>query len=195
MKRAFILNNTSRMFRQTQPMTLIARSLPLWLSALLIAPGFTSAQNAVPAQQRRHLAPPGQNQAGQQSALLSSNHRITFSGKSGEKSLGELSALTCSPRVDIAGPLIDSENPATFGVSGTLSEKDGSIVFQHQITFSVPTTVATQVVQPGVRPVSNTSYQQHSTSGTLLMKPGKVYEVLKSGGNVCTISIAPEVAE
>jgi hypothetical protein len=88
----------------------------------------------------------------------------------------------------------DSEKPATFSVSGTLTEKEGAILFLYQIAFSVPSTsaVGTNVVQPGVGIISNTSYQSHSTSGTLLMKPGKVYEVLKCGGNIYTITISPE---
>jgi hypothetical protein len=119
--------------------------------------------------------------------MLKSNYRITFSGVSGDKPLGELSALTCAPRIELSGPLSASERPANFTVSGTLSEKEGEMIFLYQIGFSVPSSVP-----PGVPGAGNIQYQQHSSSGTLRMKPGKSYEVLKCGGNVYTISISPE---
>ena len=118
---------------------------------------------------------------------LKSNYRITFSGVSGDKTLGELSALTCAPRIELSGPLSASERPANFTVSGTLSEKEGEMIFLYQIGFSVPS-----ILPPGVPGAGNIQYQQHSSSGTLRMKPGKSYEVLKCGGNVYTISISPE---
>ena len=119
--------------------------------------------------------------------MLKSNYRVTFSGVSGDKPLGELSTLTCAPKIELSGPLSSSERPASFSVSGMLSEKEGEMILHYQIGFSVPSSTP-----PGVPVASNNQYQQHSSSGTLRMKPGKSYEVLKCGGNVYTISISPE---
>ena len=40
--------------------------------------------------------------------------------------------------------------------------------------------------------MTNIEYQDHFSKGTLKMKPGKVYELLKEGGNIYSIVVAPE---
>lgn len=127
--------------------------------------------------------------------LLSTNYRILFAGRSGDKSLGELSSLTCAPDVSLLGPLDASAMPASLGVSGRIEERDGgTIIFEYSISFRVP--VPAPPVTGGTQQVgnlvSNMTYQDHATSGCLLMKPGQAYEILRAGGTVHTVTIAPE---
>lgn len=123
---------------------------------------------------------------------LSANCRITFSGKSGEKAIGELSCLTNAPSVFISGPLDDSAAPTSFEVRGAISEREGGLfVFEYQISFEVARTSGAPNAVPGAaRPVQ---YQKHSCSGSILMKPAKAYEILKAGGCAYSVMITPEV--
>ncbi|WP_449071741.1 hypothetical protein [Prosthecobacter sp.] len=128
---------------------------------------------------------------------MSTNYRVTFSGKSGEKAIGELSSLTCSPVVYISGPLDASTTPTSFDVRGSVSEREGGLLFfEYQIGFQVPVTMSTHTTQPkGEGSGSSTStiqYQNHTCSGSILMKPGKAYEILKAGGCSHSVMITPE---
>jgi len=172
------------------------RTLPLLIIALQAATSLASAQqsNAPEPLPRRPIlvnsgpsvpvtrlgAPP----------LLSSNYRITFSGTGPNgKSIGELSTLTCSSTVSIAGPLSDSANPAEFRVEGQIAESEDQFVFTYTIGFTVPTSTAEA---PAAEPLPRTQYTTHSSSGSLRMQPGKAYEVLKCGSHTYTITATPE---
>jgi hypothetical protein len=130
----------------------------------------------------------------QQAETLNTNYRVKFSGKSEDKPLGELSTLTCSKDILISGPLSSSDTPTTFSVTGRLEEKDGLILFSYSIGFRVPVITTSQPNQPpqpaGYRSVQ---YQDHSSRGTLKMRPGKAYDLLISGGNTYSIVVAPEI--
>lgn len=174
--------------------------LLVWISAASLA--FAQGIPSVPGGVRRQLLPPnpnvGQSGNGEAPKLLSSNYRITFSGKSGEKALGELSCLTSSPTVGISGPLDDSATPTSFDVRGTITEREGGLVFfEYQIGFQVPVASAVSSTPPNGKvpgpSFSNIQYHNHSCSGSILMKPGKAYEILKAGGCSHTVMIAPEV--
>lgn len=171
----------------------------LILSVLCFGVVLTSAAPNAPEDRRRIVLPPepGNSSSGAQhseTTSLSSNYRITFSGISGDKSLGELSTLTCSPDVSVSGPLNATDTPTTFTVSGGLQEKDGELLFSYNIGFSLPVSTSTFSPPPNQAAprVTSIQYQQHSSTGMLKMKPGKAYEVLKSAGIVYTITIAPE---
>jgi hypothetical protein len=129
-----------------------------------------------------------------QAETLNSNYRVTFSGKSKEKTLGELSTLTCSKDILISGPLSSSDTPTNFSVTGTMEEKDGLILFSYSIGFSVPV-ITTSQSNPSPQPPGYRSlqYQDHTCKGKLKMKPGKVYDLLISGGNTYSIVVAPEI--
>lgn len=177
---------------------------PLSLRLLLIvyaaAASAALAQNAPPAMPptvaNRPMRPvnPGmvQNQGTEPAKPLSSNYRVSFTGKTGDKVLGELSTLTCSPRIAVAGPLDASEVPTSFEVSGTIEEREGGqIVFDYQIMFSVP--VPSQTMSAKDKPVMTTyNYQRHTCTGSLLMKAGKSYDILKAGGATHSVTITPE---
>jgi hypothetical protein len=168
-------------------------ALPLSIVILTVSSLLVTGQ-----EQPRRVPPPGQpNPSPQQAETLNTNYKITFSGKSDEKSLGELSILTCSKSISISGPLSSSDTPTTFSVSGTLEEKDGLIIFNYSIEFRVSVATTNQPGQaqppppPGFsRPIQ---YQEHTSRGTLKMKPGKAYDLLKSGGNIYSIVVAPEI--
>lgn len=130
----------------------------------------------------------------QQPEAFQTNYRVSFSGKSDDKSLGELSTLTCAREISITGPLNSSSPPTIFAVSGTLDEKDGFLIFTYTIGFRVPTVLAQSPAQPQPQP-TRVEYQEHSSKGALRMKPGKVYELLKAGGNIYSIVVAPEIDE
>jgi hypothetical protein len=123
--------------------------------------------------------------------LLSSNYRVTFSGTgSDNKTLGELSTLTCSSTLSISGPLSNKPHPAEFRVEGQITENEGQIVLTYAIGFSVPNTDPESAAAPNAP--GNVQYATHSSAGTLRMQMGKAYEVLKSGGHSYTISINAE---
>ena len=132
----------------------------------------------------------------QQVETLNTNYRVTFSGKSEDKPLGELSTLTCSKDIFISGPLSSSDTPTTFSVTGTLEEKDGLMLFSYSINFRVPVITSSQSNKPPQPSgYSSVQYQEHSSRGTLKMKMGKVYDLLISGGNTYSIVVAPEIEE
>lgn len=164
----------------------------VWTCAAGLA--FSQGVPQGPGSVRRMLVPNAPVAGGNAEASkpLSTNHRITFFGKAGEKALGELSCLTNSPTVFISGPLDDSANPTSFDVRGAISEREGGlIVFEYQIGFEVALTSGAPNAAPGAaRPIQ---YQRHSCSGSLLMRPGKAYEILKAGGCAYSVMITPEV--
>ncbi len=165
--------------------------LPLSIVLLAVSSLLVTGQN----QPRNRVSAPGlQVPSTQQAETLSTNYRVTFSGKSEEKPLGTLSTLTCSTEILLSGPLNSSDTPTNFSVTGTLEEKDGMILFSYSIGFRVPVITTSQPNQPP-QPVGYRSveYQDHSSRGTLKMKPGKIYDVLVSGGNTYSIVVAPEI--
>jgi hypothetical protein len=130
---------------------------------------------------------------------LSANHRITFAGKADDKTKGELSTLTCSSRFEVSGPLGQGETPTSATLSGTLAEQEGGVLlFTYAINLTVPV-VSTTTGMPvsaknGPTPASFSSvqYVQHQATGSLKMKPGKSYDLLKVGGVSYSLTIAPE---
>jgi hypothetical protein len=175
-------------------------ALPLSVVVLALSSLLVTGQERIrviredPPQPR--VTPPSGNSTHQPSESLSTNYRIKFSGKSGETSLGELTSLTCSKSVYLSGPLSASDTPATFTVSGTLDEKDGLIIFNYAIDFRAAVVRTPQTSPPGMPlppdlPRSIT-YESHSSKGTLKMKPEKTYDLLRTGGNVYSVVVAPE---
>ena len=148
-------------------------------------------------------ADPFAEQPRQEPETLSTNYRITFSGKSGEGAIGELSALTCSKKISISGPLNSSDTPTTFTITGTLEEKDGLLILNYSLGYRVAIFSGDQSPQPGQPPIPgqppqpgryrSVQYMDHSTQGTLKMKPGQSYDLLKAGGNTYSIIVAPEI--
>ena len=163
-------------------------------STLIAILGLSISSLALAQNQGRASAglPPGMSLA-QPSELLPENYRLTFSGQSGEKRLGELSTLTCSPQITITGTLVPEEIPVIFTVSGTLAEKDGVVTFVYSIGFRIPIPAQTsQAGKDGERTVTNIVYQDQQCSGALRMKPGRSYELLKAGGTTYVVTIAAE---
>lgn len=135
----------------------------------------------------------------QEPETLSTNYRITFSGKSGEGAIGELSALTCATQITMSGPLSSSDTPTSITVSGTLEEKDGLLIFKYTLAYTVAMVFEDRSPQPQIpgqppKVVQGRSvqYRDHSAQGILRMKPGQAYDLLKSGGNTYSIIVAPE---
>lgn len=138
----------------------------------------------------------------QEPVTLSTNYRITFSGKSGEAAIGELSALTCSKNILISGPLSSSDTPTTFTISGTLEEKNGLLILSYSLGYRVAVFSGSQSPQPGQpqppgQPppragYSSVQYMDHSSNGILKMKPGQTYDLLKVGGNTYSVIVTPE---
>jgi hypothetical protein len=194
--------------RSTMSMTQSPFTLPLSIAVLSLSSLLATGQQPIPRQPpsaipgqppvRARVQPPGgalqPDSDPQPSESLSANYRITFSGKSDEKSLGELSSLTCSRNIMIEGPLNSSDTPTTFSVSGTLEEDEGLIIFNYAISFRCPVITNPPPGQPPVPGMSRTiQYQDHTSRGILKMKPGKPYDLLRAGGNVYSIVVAPEI--
>ena len=124
---------------------------------------------------------------------LGSNYRIAFAAKSGDKVIGELSTLTCSSVIRVEGPL-DTADTANVSATGSLEEKEAGVLYlEYQIGFSVPFTRPANG-QPAGQPVQmpGVQYRNHMSSGCLMMKPGKTYEVLKVGSVSYSVTITAE---
>ena len=108
-------------------------ALPLTVVVLSASSLLTLGQQPPQPGQPRPGRPPAdpfaENQ--QEPETLSANYRITFSGKSGEEAIGELSVLTCSKKITLSGPLSSSDTPTTFTITGTLEEKDGLLILNY----------------------------------------------------------------
>ena len=172
-------------------------ALPLTLIVLSVSSLIASGQVPVPGVPPRRASAEPPAQVRQEPATLSTNFRITFSGKSGEKSIGELSCLTCSKAISLSGPLDSSDTPTTFNVRGTLEEKDGVVLFSYSLNYRCAVTTAVHQPQPG-QPQQpggyrSVQYLDHSTEGTLKMKPGQSYDLLRAGGNTYSIIVAPQI--
>ena len=170
-------------------MTKSTFALPLSIVALAVFSLLVTGQ-----EQRRPIVTPQPSRTAstpQQTETFNTNYRVTFSGKSDDKSLGELSTLTCARNISISGPLKVSNLPTIFTVSGILEEKDGLLIFTYSIDFR-GAVITTQDSRPGQPQMSNIQYQDHSSKGALRMKPGKAYELLKTGENIYSIVVAPE---
>lgn len=170
-------------------MTKSTFALPLSIFALAVFSLLVTGQ-----EQRRTIVTPQPSRPAstpQQTETFNTNYRVTFSGKSGDESLGELSTLTCAPNISISGPLKSSNTPILFTVPGILEERNGLLIFTYSIDYSsaILTTQGSRLCQPQM---SNIQYQDHSSKRALKMKPGKTYELLKSGGNIYSIVVAPE---
>ena len=165
------------------------------LAALAVLQTFGMAQQPpLPGLPQPPLAPSADLAA----TLLPVNYRITLSSREGEKQVGELSNLTCSPRVHISGNIDTVENlvpenriPVGCVLSGSLQEEDGIITFTYDIGMQIP--VPSQRLGSGPNTVATAiQYKDVRCSGALRMKPGKTYEVFQTGGRMLLISISPE---
>ncbi|MBN8456241.1 MAG: hypothetical protein J0M04_00150 [Verrucomicrobia bacterium] len=162
----------------------------------LLALGQQPAQPGQPTPGRRPPAAPFA-ETQQKPETLSTNYRIIFSGRSGEDAIGELSALTCSKSILISGPLNSSDTPTTFNISGTLEEMDGLLILNYSVSYTVAVVTSTGPTPPG-QPTPPAGYRavqyrEHSSKGTLKMKPGQTYDFLVTGGNTYSIVVRPEV--
>jgi hypothetical protein len=117
-----------------------------------------------------------------EAALLSSNFRVTLSATQGGKALGEISSLTCSPRLGFEGALSAEAFPQTCNLAGMMKEDQGKLLVDYILSATVP-------VQ---EPNKSVSYAQHTSNGTLRMEPKVAYEVLRMGGVIYSLTIAPE---
>ncbi len=130
--------------------------------------------------------------------LLPVNYRVTLGYRDGEKPVGELSNLTCSPSVHVSGAIDVSENlvpenriPISCVVRGNIKDEEGIITFTYEIGMQIP--VPTQRLTNGSASFATTiQYKDVRCSGTLRMKPGKTYEVFQTGGRTLSICITPE---
>ena len=176
-------------------MTKSTFALPLSIFALALSSLLASGQEQRGQEKRRSVVastPIPADSTPQQTETFNTNYRVTFSGKSDDKSLGEISTLTCARNISISGPLNSSNIPILFTVSGILEEKDGLLIFTYSIDFRAAI-ITTRDSRPGQPQSTNIEYQDQSSKGTLKMKPGKAYELLKSGGNIYSIVVAPEI--
>ena len=92
----------------------------------------------------------------------------------------------------------ESSTPASLTLSGTLAEQEGGVVvLTYSVGLSVPVITNSMSVpgKDGSPPQvinSNIQYSQHQATGTLRMKPGKSYELLKIAGVTYMLVMTPE---
>lgn len=152
-------------------------------------------------------APPSQA-----APTLSTNYRLKLTANSGDKALGEISLLTCSPNIDASGFLdkpADATLPATtLTLRGKIAEQEGGALLV-TYTFGLSTPVVSRTVLPPRRAeagagatdakaeprsavTSMISYREHFSNGALRMQPGKSYELVTMAGTVYSLTLSPE---
>lgn len=177
---------------------IVATDLPVCAQEAPNAPvPASAAAPALPVPVRRRVPGPGLNEA--TDAQLKQNYRIHLTIVGAGEKKRECSLLTSSRQVKsslFAGELGDAsgQNAAALpsglriSFSGLLDEVDEGLRLQYSLTTSIPTPNTVQNSDKGTAIISY-SYTEEGTTSSLLMKPGKTYEVLKSGSRTYTLSI------
>jgi hypothetical protein len=176
--------------------------------------------------QRGNRPAPAENAASSPPSLsapaLSTNYRLALIAQSGDKSVGEISVLTCSSAIETSGYLIkpaDQLMPATtLSLRGTLTEAEkGSLLFVY--SFIVVTPVVSQSLmsmasaaqrsgsdskrsdakagdETKPAPLGNVTmtfnYRDHASTGALRVKAGSTYELVSMGGITYSLKISAE---
>lgn len=181
--------------RLLRPMKTLSRFLVGSLLVVALSPVWVKGQNAPGANRQRLLIQPGAPSQGGESkaATLSANYTVTLTVLQDDKPVGEVVVLTASPKIVTNVPLDVKNAQASVSASGELSEgENGKMVFVYSLGFSVPV-VTKSVVTPqaggGVPMPGNVQYQQHQSSGSVLAKLGRPYDLLKAGGYVYRVTI------
>lgn len=176
-----------------KPFPLIPHAL-----VLILAAGFmqAEAQAQATAPALRPVLPPGSAAQEAEAPQLTANYRIVISAAAGDRSLGEISAQTCSASFQISGSLSAQQeaqpDDAELTLRGDLSEQaDGTLKLGYTLTSNalVP---SSQVGNPGTANVQTTYRStRHGGSGMLLLNPGQKYELMQVSGVAYTLSITP----
>lgn len=157
--------------------------------ALTLAAGFMQAQTPVPV----IPSPAGQEPEAPQ---LTANYRIVISAVAGDRSLGEISAQTCSASFQISGSLSAPQeaqpDAPDLTLRGDLSEQaDGTLKLGYALS-STALVPSSQVGKPGTANLQTTYRSaRHGGKGLLLLKPGQKYELMQVSGVAYTLSITP----
>lgn len=114
---------------------------------------------------------------------LRKNYKLSLVVTSGDKPVGELTLLTCSPAIHVESP-ITPESATFVALEGTLTEKEDGVLFLDYTFQNVPNGGGPQA--PSRYPV-----RQQSMGGSLKMKPGDEYEFLKAAGLTYSLRITP----
>jgi len=183
--------------KRTSPLLAVASLLFIVLTT---GAPMASGQAGLPVNgpNRRVVIPDAPGTVRNVETILKTNYRITLAGKKDGKTLGEISYLTCSPTTTVGGPISDAQPATTITSSGELTERDdGTLLWNYRLSFSMPVpsqTLTTQGKEPvNAAPVfTNIQYQQHNTQGSVILKPGKAYELLTVAGVTYSVTIAPE---
>lgn len=132
---------------------------------------------------------------------LSTNYRLTLTAKSGDKSLGAVSQLTCSTTLEVSGfldkPQEDSMPATTLSLYGKMAEQeDGTLLVTYHFGLSVPSVSRTTTSAEGKsEPAPHTtvfSFRDHSSSGALRVRPGRSYELMTMAGVAYTLTISTD---
>ena len=131
-------------------------------------------------------------------SILSKNHRVRITAKTGDQVTGEVSCLTCWPQIQVDGNLGEKNPPTSFSFSGSLDEKDsGESVLTYRIAIRAPVEMQRNVPAsvpggPSPQPMVSYEYRELSCQGAILMKPGQTYDVYQSGGTTYSLTVTPE---
>lgn len=177
-------------------MKTLSRFLVGSLLVVALSPVWVKGQNAVPGKRTLLMQQGVSSQGGGNKAVtLSANYTVTLTVLLEDKPVGEVVVLTASPQIQTSVPLDVKNAQASVAANGELSEgENGKMVFVYSLGFSVPV-----VTKSGVQPqapnnvpvpiVGNIQYQQHQSSGSVLAKLGRPYDLLKAGGYVYRVTI------
>lgn len=150
-----------------------------------------------PGVQGRRIIVPGSESASD--VQLKQNYRIHLTISVSGDNKRECSVLTSSRQVKsslFAGEVSDNPDKSALtltpglrvSLSGLLDETDEGVRFQYSLQTSIPTPNTVQNSDKGTV-ITSLSYTEEGTTSAILMKPGKSYEVLKSGSRAYTLRI------
>lgn len=174
----------------------LATAAMVFTGEILVQAQDASASRPPGVQGRRAIIPGTESASDVQ---LKQNYRIHLTiSVSGDKKR-ECSVLTSSRQVKsslFAGEVSDNPDKSAttltpglrVSLSGLLDETDEGVRFQYSLQTSIPTPNTLQNSDKGTV-ITSMSYTEEGSTSALLMKPGKSYEVLKSGSRTYTLRI------
>jgi hypothetical protein len=188
----------SRYFGFSLPFACLLASLPMD-SLAQERPVSGIQKNGVPAvvpKAKPGMSPTGlpivMNKAPGVGVRLSGNFLITLTVKESERQVGEVVVLTSSSTVKTQANLDTSSTPESVSFEGTLEEQEsGLFAWDYVLGYKLPITTSTSGTAGSQLRTTIVEYQSYSSQGSALIRIGRSYDLLKSGGRTYSVTITP----